>query len=816
MTTPAAHVRCCCPPLQARDVDAETALHGLAAPLGVCGLVGVGGLALNGGLSLLSRAVGAVCDNILEATLVTADGAVVGGLHQLARRLGRWRRLALAGTACRLPEPCPGYPSQTFPFFAAARGDPRLRPRAVLGAARRGCAAAARLPHTACMPCRPPLACLPLGPAQRTSPAPACQPNSCPPCLPCQWPSPGAGSALGVVTKLKLRLHPTAGFHCGTLVFADDAAHAAYKCAPCCMHGCGRGGAVGRSSTAAPGEAAAQGATQSGACTSSANPCRRLLCRGILRWMRDTVLPDPSIGLNVCRALHPEHGPVVVCMVRCSCVGLVPPRCCSACTCCPLLGALHTAALPLAAFPLPLCFPFRTDRHHGPRVNRDQGSQDPAAALAGPRARAPCSPPHFEPPPAGACRKGPERTAAAGRLPELALLWHLNPAQDTVGAASWLETQRTHEPAILGRKAALPVHYEAWVGAHFGAEQVRRWLGGCGGCGAPPALLHASASSLRCMLLLAPAAPPPTNTHNPNTLPQLTDAFLDDWVEVTADALPPQCALTLAFFELLGGALQAADSPAGFLAGERAGRLRACCRCLQLPRTRCRPSAAHRLPLPCMPPLPPPCRPAVRGAGGVGRPRGARRRQGLRGAAARGAGAPLAHAKLLVRQHGPAPRCAVETPAGWMAWAGRFGVGAGGMRPSSCLPACLFQLSPTPHHAPYALCSDPAGPRRGGGARAGRGQPAAPGGSQGARRPGRRLFSHPPRTRAGGGGGGGGAVSCPAGGTRALRNPCICTPEFAPQPRLQPLWAAPAPASAICPPPPLLCIHLVIRDTSTM
>ena len=141
-----------------------------------------------------------------------------------------------------------------------------------------------------------------------------------------------------------------------------------------------------------------------------------------------------------------------------------------------------------------------------------------------------------------------------------------------------------------------------------------------------------------------------------------------------------------------------------------------------------------------------------------------------------------------------------------MAWAGRFGVGAGGMRPSSCLPACLFQLPPTHHYAPSALCSDPAGPRRGGGARAGRGQPAAPGGGQGTRRPGRRLFSHPPRTRAGGGGCGGGAVSCPAGGTRALRNPCICT---------RVCTTASTPAAMRCPrscishlPAPIALVHL--------
>lgn len=58
-------------------IDAETALHGLAVPLGVCAVVGVGGLALHGGLSVLSRAHGATCDSLLEAQLVLADGSVV-------------------------------------------------------------------------------------------------------------------------------------------------------------------------------------------------------------------------------------------------------------------------------------------------------------------------------------------------------------------------------------------------------------------------------------------------------------------------------------------------------------------------------------------------------------------------------------------------------------------------------------------------------------------------------------------------------------------------------------------------------------------
>ncbi|PRW50977.1 FAD-linked oxidase [Chlorella sorokiniana] len=80
------------------DVDNETALHGLAAPLGVCSVVGVGGLALNGGWSLLARAFGATADNILEATLVLADGSVVvvtgeGSAEEKADLLGPLRML---------------------------------------------------------------------------------------------------------------------------------------------------------------------------------------------------------------------------------------------------------------------------------------------------------------------------------------------------------------------------------------------------------------------------------------------------------------------------------------------------------------------------------------------------------------------------------------------------------------------------------------------------------------------------------------------------------------------------------------------------
>lgn len=59
------------------DFDAATAEHGLATPGGFVSKTGIAGLTLNGGLGLLSRKHGLSCDNLISATLVTADGEVV-------------------------------------------------------------------------------------------------------------------------------------------------------------------------------------------------------------------------------------------------------------------------------------------------------------------------------------------------------------------------------------------------------------------------------------------------------------------------------------------------------------------------------------------------------------------------------------------------------------------------------------------------------------------------------------------------------------------------------------------------------------------
>ena len=58
------------------DVDHETQLFGLAAPLGVVSETGIAGLTLNGGYGHLSREFGLAADNLREVDIVTADGEV--------------------------------------------------------------------------------------------------------------------------------------------------------------------------------------------------------------------------------------------------------------------------------------------------------------------------------------------------------------------------------------------------------------------------------------------------------------------------------------------------------------------------------------------------------------------------------------------------------------------------------------------------------------------------------------------------------------------------------------------------------------------
>lgn len=68
----------------AQLIDVYTALagHGATIPAGSCPSVGIAGHALGGGMGLAGRAFGLTTDNLIAATLVTADG----GLHEVDDR----------------------------------------------------------------------------------------------------------------------------------------------------------------------------------------------------------------------------------------------------------------------------------------------------------------------------------------------------------------------------------------------------------------------------------------------------------------------------------------------------------------------------------------------------------------------------------------------------------------------------------------------------------------------------------------------------------------------------------------------------------
>jgi FAD/FMN-containing dehydrogenase len=59
------------------DVDRETQVFGLAAPLGVVSQTGIAGLTLCGGLGWLRRSHGMACDALVSVDIITADGELL-------------------------------------------------------------------------------------------------------------------------------------------------------------------------------------------------------------------------------------------------------------------------------------------------------------------------------------------------------------------------------------------------------------------------------------------------------------------------------------------------------------------------------------------------------------------------------------------------------------------------------------------------------------------------------------------------------------------------------------------------------------------
>jgi FAD/FMN-containing dehydrogenase len=59
------------------DVYDELWQHGVTVPAGTCPTVGIAGLALGGGIGFAARKFGLTCDNLVEATVVTAAGRAV-------------------------------------------------------------------------------------------------------------------------------------------------------------------------------------------------------------------------------------------------------------------------------------------------------------------------------------------------------------------------------------------------------------------------------------------------------------------------------------------------------------------------------------------------------------------------------------------------------------------------------------------------------------------------------------------------------------------------------------------------------------------
>lgn len=318
MSCARSHANCACcamqhaPRMTRRCAAAPSpAPRRLATPLGICSVVGAGGLALNGGISLLSRAYGATADNILEATLVLADGSVVS-LHWLSSRLAAglqrggegvvpgWRlrmcSVSLQRLCCSLPPLQVNVtPSSDPELHWAMRGAGEGGPASLAIAAR--LAAPCHALFGSCTGMHAPCC------VQLLASTPAARPTGT---RHCAWggnqdqaaaarcvqrplrrdglarragPGDPEVRLWGCVTRLLQMLRHAAGFCCKCT--------SRLACLP--AHACRLPMASSRS--------------------------RSLHRRVLLRFVRDVVLPNPAIGFNIARATDPQLGPLLVSMV---------------------------------------------------------------------------------------------------------------------------------------------------------------------------------------------------------------------------------------------------------------------------------------------------------------------------------------------------------------------------------------------------------------------------------------------------------------------------------------------------------------------
>jgi FAD/FMN-containing dehydrogenase len=110
------------------DVYSQLAAHGVSVPAGSCPTVGISGLALGGGVGVVSPCYGLTCDRLIEATVVTAEGTTItcnaGGAHAdlywALRGGGGSFGVVTALTLATHPTPSLAHAYLAWPWSAAA------------------------------------------------------------------------------------------------------------------------------------------------------------------------------------------------------------------------------------------------------------------------------------------------------------------------------------------------------------------------------------------------------------------------------------------------------------------------------------------------------------------------------------------------------------------------------------------------------------------------------------------------------------------------------------------------------------------------